>query len=537
MLDMCLAYYNFKKGMFCLKRKAFKICALFTALCAVVLAGCSTPGDKAASEDEIVLTYWCGLGSTAASVISSYNDMPMYQKAQEITGVKIDFKHPPVGQEGEQFNLMVASRDFPDIMESGWQSYSGGPNKAINDGIIIKLDDYIEAYAPNYKKILDEYPNISKQLKTDDNILYSFPGIALNAISISTGPIARYDLLEELGMEMPETISEWEEMLRGFKNMGVQAPLTGTMFDFLMHSNYVGAFGIANSYYIDNGKVKFGPLEPNYKSYIMTLRKWYAEGLLDPDVFANNSKNVETNMVTGKSAVVSSGIGGGIGSFTNAVRATNPKYTLKGLRYPVMNKGDEPTIMNRAWEVRNSGMAAITTKSEKPEAAVKFLDFFYGEEGNLLKNFGVEGETYKMIDNYPTYTDFVTQNPNGMSVTQVLSKYTRASAPSPGLIDGRYHEQYYTLPEQQETMKLWNSVADNAIETTLPPITPTQEEADIISEIKANTETYFQEQMTRIIMGVEAESAFDETISRLKTMEIEKTVEIYQNAYERYQKR
>ena len=31
----------------------------------------------------------------------------------------------------------------------------------------------------------------------------------------------------------------------------------------------------------------------------------------------------------------------------------------------------------------------------------------------LLKNFGVEGETYKMIDNYPTYTDFVTQNPNG----------------------------------------------------------------------------------------------------------------------------
>ena len=121
--------------------------------------------------------------------------------------------------------------------------------------------------------------------------------------------------------------------------------------------------------------------------------------------------------------------------------------------------------------------------------------------------------------------------------TQVLSKYTRASAPSPGLIDGRYHEQYYTLPEQQETMKLWNSVADNAIETTLPPITPTQEEADIISEIKANTETYFQEQMTRIIMGVEAESAFDETISRLKTMEIEKTVEIYQNAYERYQKR
>ena len=42
----------------------------------------------------------------------------MYQKAQEITGVKIDFKHPPVGQEGEQFNLMVASRDFPDIMES-----------------------------------------------------------------------------------------------------------------------------------------------------------------------------------------------------------------------------------------------------------------------------------------------------------------------------------------------------------------------------------------------------------------------------------
>ena len=61
MLDMCLAYYNFKKGMFCLKRKAFKICALFTALCAVVLAGCSTPGDKAAVKMKLYLHIGVGL--------------------------------------------------------------------------------------------------------------------------------------------------------------------------------------------------------------------------------------------------------------------------------------------------------------------------------------------------------------------------------------------------------------------------------------------------------------------------------------------
>ena len=39
----------------------------------------------------------------------------------------------------DQFNLMIASRDLPDIIEWSWISYPGCPEKAISDKIIIRL--------------------------------------------------------------------------------------------------------------------------------------------------------------------------------------------------------------------------------------------------------------------------------------------------------------------------------------------------------------------------------------------------------------
>ena len=65
----------------------------------------------------------------------------------ENTGVDITFLHPPTGGENEQFNLLVADGDLPDVMEYHWQNYPGGPEKAISDGVIVSLNDIIDSTA------------------------------------------------------------------------------------------------------------------------------------------------------------------------------------------------------------------------------------------------------------------------------------------------------------------------------------------------------------------------------------------------------
>ena len=45
--------------------------------------------------------------------------------------------------------------------------------------------------------------------------------------SVQSGPIIRADWLEELGLEVPQTIDDWTNVLTAFKEQkGAQAPLT-----------------------------------------------------------------------------------------------------------------------------------------------------------------------------------------------------------------------------------------------------------------------------------------------------------------------
>jgi putative aldouronate transport system substrate-binding protein len=142
-----------------------------------------------------------------------------------------------------------------------------------------------------------------------------------------------------------------------------------------------------------------------------------------------------------------------------------------------------------------------------------------------------------MENGYPKYTDLILNNPDGLSVSQALGKYTRGSTPSPGFIDGRYHEQYWQLPQQKEAGKLWAEVADNALEVLVPPITSLPEEAEEISTIMATVDSYREEMAVKFIMGQESLDHFDKFVAEMEKMNIKRAIELKQAALDRYNKR
>lgn len=134
-----------------MKKKLVTVALAGTVAAAVLgLTGCGGGGSdiKQPEEKATSFTYWVPMNANIATRIQNYNEVAMYQQREKDSGIHIEFIHPALGQEAEQFNLMIASRDLPDLVEYNWVNYQGGVQKAIDDGVIIKLNDYIDQYAP-----------------------------------------------------------------------------------------------------------------------------------------------------------------------------------------------------------------------------------------------------------------------------------------------------------------------------------------------------------------------------------------------------
>lgn len=530
-----------------LKTSGVKWFAMVIAVC-LLLAACSRgesesgtnrQADPSDQSGPVTLTYWVGLSPSQARSLQSFNDLLLYQELEKRTGVHIDFQHPAVGSEQEQFNLMIASGNLPDMIEYNFTSYPGGPEKAIHDNVIIELNDVIDKYAPNLKKFLDENPDLKKQVVTDSGKMYVFPGIGIGNRGVNSGLMIRKDWLDDLGLAKPVTIDDWTNVLREFKNKkSASAPLTLTLSTLLGSHTFNSAYDVGVDFYLDNGTVKYGPMEPGFKNYLAQLNAWYEEGLLDPDFATQDAAAFDAKIINGNSGAFYAFIGGGMGKYLPALAKKNPKYEVVAAQYPVLNAGQKPRFITFPFEYRGNGSVGITTANKNVEATAKWLDYFFTKEGHELKSWGIEGVTFNWEGDFPRYTDLIMKNPEGLSIGDAMSKYTRVNAPAVGYVGpDEYIEQYYDYPQQKEASAIFSEYQSHAAETRMPLVSHTPEEANDLATIMAEVNTFKEEMILKFIMGSEPIDNFDAFVAQLKRMGIERAIKIKAAAVERYKER
>lgn len=290
------------------------------------------------------LTYWAEINGNTVGIKSALGDMPFFQEWQKKTGVPLKFSSPVVNQAKEGLNVLLASGELPDMIEYNWLDFPGGPEKAIKDGYILKLNDLIDKNAPNLKKYLKEHPDVDKMVKTDNGNYFAFPFIRGDEyLKVFQGPIVRKDWLDELGLPVPTTIDEWYTVLKAFKEKkGAAAPLSffsvPRPLEQIYNGAFIGAFGINRLFYSDNGQIKFGPAQPEYKEFLATFRKWYAEGLIDKNIATVDSKTLDANLASNATGATIGNTGGGIGKWMPILTAKDPKANLVAAPYPVLKK-------------------------------------------------------------------------------------------------------------------------------------------------------------------------------------------------------
>lgn len=474
------------------------------------------------------LTVWGQLDTNLSTQVSNFGETELAKKLKEKTGVNVTYVHPAQGQLTEQFNLLIASGKLPDIIQYSW--YGFGAQSAIDSGYIMKLNDVLEKWAPNLSKQLSEDEHYDRMVKTDEGSYYVFPFFRGDKKDcVYSGPIIRKDWLDKLGMDVPETIDEWDTMLRRFKNeLNVDIPLSARLNH--LYTLFGGAYGVGQTYLLDdNGKVKYGPAEDKFKDFLTLLNGWYKEGLLDVNIANVDSKTLETYMLNDRVGATLGSAAGELGKWVRTKKGTG--FDLVGAHYPVMNKGEKSRISTREWEYNPSSSYAISAQCKNPELAVRFLDYGYSDEGRMLYNFGTEGLTYNMVDGNPVFTDLLTKSEAGLSVE--LKKYAMGSYSGPFVQDSRVVEQMQAEPPQVRPAVLaWDDT--DAEKHIMPLITENKDEAKEMSKLASEINTYSSEMMIKFVVGAEPLDNFEAYQRQLKDFGLDRALEIKEQALKRY---
>lgn len=492
---------------------------LFALLGTMLFASCTQKGDSEQSKSEQLVFLFQHISDSSS----------IADEIRKRTGIDVKFINYNNNNYYPELLSRLASSNLPDIIAYPWNDYPGGPEKAFSDGIIIPLNDVIDSYSPNLKKYINEHPEIKKDIISDSGNYYAYPFIREeDAMKIYEGPFFRKDWLDALSLPIPETVSEWETALTLFKDrFGASHPLANVITPF-GQSPIIGAFGIGNSFYVNDGSVHFGPYEPQYLDYLTLLNRWYTNGLLGKTPAFTGDADTRHKVYTEKSGAFAMPIGSGMGQIYAYFSENGIDIELTAVPYPVLNKGE----VNRFGFYDNDYCQYAITKSCKNiELAAQLLDYGYSNEGMLTYNFGTEGESYKLEDNMPVYTDLIIQGKQ-VAESSALRKYILGHLSGPFIQMRGYLDQYFTHDSQKEAFALWSSQPFES--TTIPPITFIDSEQYEVSVFSATINEYVDDMFLKFVLGVEPLENFDIYLKELEARGIQRYLEIYNSAYKRY---
>ncbi|GIP03901.1 ABC transporter substrate-binding protein [Paenibacillus lautus] len=373
-----------------------------------ILAACSSgdSGNSAGSEGgdlkPVTITYF---SADSNANWASMQDA-VGKKLTETTGVTIQAEFAVDGS-NQKLPLMVASGEYPDLVYA-----KGDANLFVDSGAFIDLTDLIEEHAPNLKKLYGDYMNRLKWSNEDESI-YVLP--TLNAVDhqqLDAGGNfhIQHEVLKELGYPEIKTVKDFEKALKDYyeKHPTIDGqptiPLTlnadGWRFMISVTDAAVIATGLSGDgeYYVDREtyEAKLHYRRPEDKEYFRWLNHLNATGILDNETFVQKTDQYEAKIASGRVLGVIDA-DWGFGNPTNALR-TAGKENRTYARFPIQLDG---TTKDASFQ--NAGYAAgwgvgITTSAKDPVRIIKFLDYLASEEGQILMNWGIEGEHYNVKD-------------------------------------------------------------------------------------------------------------------------------------------
>ena len=493
---------------------------------------------------EITLTWMRSAMQEAINVFEDdFSQNVQFREMEKLTGIHVEFDFLTDATWNEQFNLMLVAEDYPDIASAAPADCAGSADQAYVDEVIIRLNDYMELI-PNYLNVINTVDSWANAV-TDQGNLLGFFQIAQRSQPNFCGYCVRQDWLDDLGMQLPETIDDWYQILLAFKEhkTGGEAPMdianTGMPIDNWFAPAY-GVNAVSNNGYMlqDNDKVFFSPTTDGYRAYLANLAKWYAEGLINQDFLSltgfqgMGAAPDDARLAANISGVLPALYTLAGDTFVKTGQVEAPFFAAMA-KQPTLERGVPNKVGVRGTDTTKiaQGGAVIFTTCQYLEEAVSYMDYIYSEDGILLSNYGVEGETFYYDESgKPHANDLIANNPDGLTFGQAREVYLTHTGAKYYMLDP---EEDSADPYALHYYEMWNDVGEWNLTGS---ITYTAEEQEERSGLLADIQTYVQEYSTKVIAGMEPlnDETWNAYVEQLTAMKVDRVVEITQVAYDRY---
>ena len=494
------------------------------------------------TEDDLTISISFDMPGGVGTRFSDFNEHSVFQAVEERTGVHLEFVAAGGMGDAEALTLWAAAGTLPDLIPNAAANYPGGGEVAVADDILLDVFPYLE-YAPDYDYYRTRTAKDEQDSLTDSGYVVELTSFFSEDLGPSTGPMIRQDWLDNLDLETPVTYDDWHAVLSAFKQEYDPA------YTFLLpntisaQNNYFASgFGVlsytANArgrvtdpFYQVDGTAKFSLLEDGFLDYITLLNQWYSEGLISRDFVSceadTNGPDLAGYVTSGETGIWFGDVSQ-MQSYDDS--ANDPEFHCVAITDPVQKAGDVTHFDSDRTGLTSYSVAATC---ENPEVVMQWINYWFTDEGILLSNYGIEGESYVLDENgTPQYTELMTANPDGDTFKTCQLLYTMVMVPT--VLDTSASFGLYN-DAQLEAQEIWLSNIDDAY--VLPDISMTEDESNELSSIYSDLSTMVSEKLIRFIIGDEPLSSWDAFVADMKAMDAERCVEIYQTALDRYLER
>lgn len=328
------------------------------------------------------------------------------EKFGEENNIEVKFHTIPRSQEVEMLNVLMASKEAPDIVFTYDKTVYTNfvKQKGLTD-----LTDIVKEHGQQ----LTEFLGDSLELMKVDGKLYG-----LTAKRPYEGQFISYirkDWLDKLGLDVPNTPEELYNTLKAFKENDLDGvgkentigmPLTAASFSqedwqqSTLHLVWAFVEQMSKKDFYTLPQIKY----PGYKEGVRFLNKMYNDGLIDPDfALQNDNKKLEEHISMGRTGFYTRDINVGINDngFMGALRQNNPEAEYIACE-PFKNKDG---ISPKRRYLPASLYIMIPSFSKSAVEAVKYLNWMADPEIGFNLMQGEEGEHYKLVEGVPVTID------------------------------------------------------------------------------------------------------------------------------------
>ena len=496
-----------------------------------------------------------GMTSYPANTESDPNKRTIFKRLQEKTNIEVKWNAIQSDQWSDKISLAMANpKELSDFVFSAGFSDSD-LLKYADQGIIIALEDYIDAYMPNLKAVFDKYPEYRTMCTDTEGHIWALPwieqlGSGKTAIqTVGNMSFINKKWLDFLNLEVPETVDEFEQVLIAFRDhaselqeeFGIDGSIIpmswivndGDQDPSILINGFGEGYGDADKTrhiaVTDDKKVICSATQEGYKKGIEWLNKLNDEGLIDPEAFTQEWSTYVSKGKSGRYGVCFSWDVANIDNLEDWVPL--PVLTADTRNLTPQN-GSFTSGFDR-------GRCVVTAVAKNPALVCAWLDQMYDPIQSPQNNWGTYGEDddfdiFEMSKNAEG-GDMLKHAPLGDASPVEVREAESVGGPLAVLDE--YYDKYVTCPDDAQYRLDWIEdyfTPDMHTEYVYPNVFMNREDTEELSNLQADIQKTINAKKSDWIMNGFTDADWDEYLKSLDSYGLEDYLKIYQKYLDAY---